>query len=162
MTDQNQNPDPVDTPQEEVKPTVFQNLGEDDAEWEYNPLACQVKIQWGRRNYPLWVQAANREELDKLNSRSPEYYNETFRVAVRNNAFNVPTGTVVQVKHSGTAGPEVDREWLKAVAYVDPNQDHNTVLPAVDLDGVLVNQLKGELKANDGKLETVEFRKEYF
>ncbi|AZU99614.1 hypothetical protein SBP1_gp022 [Vibrio virus vB_VspP_SBP1] len=161
MTDQNQNPDPANTP-EEPKPLVFQDLADADAEWEYNPLACQVQMQWGKKTYPLWVQAANREDLDKLNSRDPQWYSDTFRVAVRNNAFGIPPGAVIQVTHAGTAGPSVDRKWLKAVAYADPNQDHNKVLTDVDLDGALVNQVKGELQANDGKLETVEFRKEYF
>lgn len=162
MTDQNQNPDPATTEVEEVKPLAFQNLSEDDVEWEFNPLACQVSMTYGKKAYPMWVQAASREELNKLNSRDPEHYNDTFRVAVRHNPFGIPTGTVIQVKHQGTDGPSVDREWLKAVAYADPNQDHNEVLQDVDLVAYTANEVKGEMLANDGKLTAVEFRKEYF
>jgi hypothetical protein len=160
MTDQNQNPDPSDVP-EEPKPLVFQDVADTDAEWEFNPLVCQVQMDFNGRSYPLWVQAPTRSELDELNSRDPQYYGDSYRVAVRHNAFGIKPGAVIQVVHRGTDGPEVDLKWLKAVAYADPNQDHHKILPKVDLDGPLVNEVKGELRANDGKLKTVDFTKEY-
>lgn len=157
MTDQNQTPDPQ--PVEEEKELAFQKL---EGDWEYNPFAIKVKMHYGHKLYPIWVQVSSRADLDALEARDPSLYKKEYFVAVRNNPFGITEGVVLRVIHGGTNEPEIDRDWIKAVAWADPNQDHNEILPELEVDPVLANQVKGEIRANDGKLASREFKQDYF
>ena len=157
MTDQNQNPDPQTV--EEEKELAFQTL---EGEWEFNPFTVQVQMEYGHKKYPVWVQARNRSDLDSLESRDPSLYKTEFFVAVRNNAFGIKPGVVLRVIHGGTSAPEIDRNWIKAVAWADPNQDHNEILPELEVIPALANEVKGEMRANDGKLASRDFNQDYF
>lgn len=162
MTTPNQAPDSVDAtpekPEEEVQ-TAFQVM---DGEWEYNPLTCQVMMSHGHREYPIWVQARSKAELDEINSRVPDVYNNQYYVAVRNNPFGIKTGIVLRIIHRGTNAPHVDRNWIKAVAYADPEQNHEQVFPELELHSPTVNDVIEEIRANDGKMASRNFSQDYF